>query len=100
MTAPSPPPFFGSADSKEVTGEIMEVRILKDLRKPVWEVCVDSKRVGGAKNANLLEVRILKGLQRKAVGMLEGLKVARLKEGRESPHVAMRDAENEGRQGR
>jgi hypothetical protein len=45
----------------------MEVRILKDLPKPVLKTCVDSKGVRGTKNANLLEVRILKKIERLGV---------------------------------
>jgi hypothetical protein len=40
----------------------MEVRILKDLRKPRLNVCADSKGVRGARNTNVLEVRIIKEL--------------------------------------
>jgi hypothetical protein len=41
----------------------MEVRIIKDLQKRASKVRADSKWVRGAKNANLLEVRILKEIE-------------------------------------
>jgi hypothetical protein len=41
----------------------MEVRILKDLRRPALRTCDDSKEVRGARNTNVLEVRVIKGLR-------------------------------------